>query len=99
MRKAVALPGAVLLAAAALVAQSGRGGGAPPAAAPPACPPSGYAAQNSYGMFAQNDDGFTAYEMVSPCVGKDVRDVAEAIGMARGKVMGIKNVIGVRFRD
>jgi hypothetical protein len=49
-------------------------------------------------MFAQNDDGFTAYEMASPCVGKDVRDVAEAIGMARGKVMGIKNVIGVQFR-
>ena len=100
MRKPVALSGAVLVAAAVLAAQSGRGGGAPPApaAAQPTCPPSGYAAQNSYGMFAQNDDGFTAYEMVSPCIGKDVRDVAEAIGMVRGKVMGIKNVIGVQFR-
>jgi hypothetical protein len=49
-------------------------------------------------MFAQNDDGFTAYEIASPCVGKDVRDVAESIGMARGKIMGIKNVIGVQFR-
>jgi len=49
-------------------------------------------------MFAQNDDGFTAYEIASPCAGKDVRDVAESIGMARGKIMGIKNVIGVQFR-
>ena len=49
-------------------------------------------------MFAQNDDGFTAYEIASPCIGKDVRDVAESIGMGRGKVMGVKNVIGVQFR-
>ena len=99
MRKAVALSAAILVAAAALVAQGGRGGGAPAAAAGQAmCPPSGYAAQGSYGMFAQNDDGFTAYEIASPCVGKDVRDVAESIGMARGKIMGVKNVIGVQFR-
>jgi len=99
MRKAVALSAAILVAAAALVAQGGRGGGAPAAPAGQAmCPPSGYAAQGSYGMFAQNDDGFTAYEIASPCVGKDVRDVAESIGMARGKIMGVKNVIGVQFR-
>ena len=49
-------------------------------------------------MFAQNDDGFTAYEIASPCIGKDVREVAESIGMGRGKVMGVKNVIGVQFR-
>jgi hypothetical protein len=98
MRTAVALSIAVLLTVTALIAQ--RGGGAPPAAANQAatCPATGYAAQGNYGMFAQNDDGFTAYEIASPCVGKDVRDVAESIGMARGKIMGIKNVIGVQFR-
>jgi len=98
MRTALALSVAVLLTVTAVIAQ--RNGGAPAAAADqaPTCPPSGYAAQGSYGMFAQNDDGFTAYEIASPCVGKDVRDVAESIGMARGKIMGIKNVIGVQFR-
>src|SRR4029434_690210 len=77
-----------------------RGGGPAPAGAnqAPTCPASGYAAQGNYGMFAQNDDGFTAYEIASPCVGKDVRDVAESIGMGRGKVMGVKNAIGVQFR-
>ena len=100
MRKAVALSATILLAAAAVVAQGGRGGGAvpPPPAGQATCPPSGYAAQASYGMFAQNDDGFTAYEIASPCIGKDVREVAESIGMARGKVTGIKSVIGVQFR-
>jgi hypothetical protein len=49
-------------------------------------------------MFAQNDDGFTAYEIASPCLSKDVRDVAESIGMGRGKIMGVENVIGVQFR-
>jgi hypothetical protein len=49
-------------------------------------------------MFAQNDDGFTAYEIASPCIGKDVREVAESIGMGRGKVMTVKSVIGVQFR-
>ena len=97
MRTVIALSVAVLLTAAAVVAQRG---GAPPAAANPAptCPASGYAAQGNYGMFAQNDDGFTAYEIASPCVGKDVRDIAESIGMGRGRVMGIKNVIGVQFK-
>src|SRR5262245_59269093 len=99
MRTAIALSIAALLTAgAAVIAQGGRGGA--PAAAPaqaPTCPASGYAAQGNYGMFAQNDDGFTAYEIASPCVGKDVRDVAESIGMGRGKVMGVENVIGVQF--
>src|SRR6476646_4147313 len=98
MRTAIALSVAVFITAAAVVAQ--RAGGPPPAAASqaPICPASGYAAQGNYAMFAQNDDGFTAYEIASPCVGKEVRDVAESIGMGRGKVMGVENVIGVQFR-
>ena len=97
MRKVIALSVAALLACAALLAQ-GRGGTAAPAAQAPACASNGYAAQRSYEMFAQNDDGFTAYEIASPCIGKDVRDVAESIGMGRGKVMTVKSVIGVQFR-
>ena len=100
MQRVAALTVAAMLTGAALFAQGGRGAaGTPPAAAqPPTCPASGYIAQASYGMFAQNDDGFTAYEIASPCVGKDVRDVAESIGMGRGKVMTVKSVIGVQFR-
>src|SRR5215510_1516354 len=98
MRTAISLAVAVLLTAAAVIAQ--RGGGAAPAGAnqAPACPASGYAERGNYGMFAQNDDGFTAYAIASPCIGKDVRDVAESIGMGRGKVMGVENVIGVQFK-
>ncbi len=100
MRRAIALSAAACLTCAALLAQGGGGGPAapPPSQAPPACAANGYAAQRSYGMFAQNDDGFTAYEVASPCVGKDVRDVAESIGMGRGKVMTVNSVIGVQFR-
>ena len=96
MRRAIVLSAAACLTGAALLAQ-GQGGAAPAAQAP-ACAPNGYGAQGYYAMFAQNDDGFTAYEIGSPCIGKDVREVAESIGMGRGKVMGIKNVIGVQFR-
>src|SRR5215510_14365167 len=105
MRTTIPLSIAVLLTAAALMGQGrgggqGRGAGAPatPAAQAPTCPASGYATRGNYGMFAQNDDGFTAYEIASPCSGKDVRDVAESIGMGRGKVMGVENVIGVQFK-
>src|SRR5258705_791357 len=100
MRRAIALSAAACLTCAALLAEGGGGGPAapPPSQAPPACAANGYAAQRSYGMFAQNDDGFTAYEVASPCVGKDVRDVAESIGMGRGKVMTVNSVIGVQFR-
>ena len=80
---------AVLLAGGALLAQ-----GAPQMM----CAPNGYGAKGYYSMFVQNDDGFTAFEIASPCIGKDVRDVAEAIGMGRGKVMSVENVIGVQFR-
>ena len=96
MRIAIALLVAAVLSYAVVGAQ--QGAGPAPGPAPAVCPGSGYAEQASYAMFAQNDDGFTAYEIASPCVGKDVRDVAEAIGMGRGKVMGVKNVIGVQFR-
>ena len=97
MRNVMALSFAALLACAALLAQGG--GTAAPAGAPaPVCAPNGYGAQRYYGMFAQNDDGFTAYELASPCIGKDVRDVAESIGMGRGKVMTVTSVIGVQFR-
>ncbi|HEY3159215.1 MAG TPA: hypothetical protein VGJ78_09680 [Vicinamibacterales bacterium] len=97
MRNIMTLSFAALLACAALLAQGG-GTAAPPGAPAPVCAPNGYGAQRYYGMFAQNDDGFTAYEMASPCIGKDVRDVAESIGMGRGKVMTVKSVIGVQFR-
>src|SRR4051794_118643 len=83
MRRAIALSAATLLTGIALLAQGGAGG---PAVQPPTCPASGYGAQGYYGMFAQNEDGFTAYEIASPCIGKDVREVAESIGMGRGKV-------------
>ncbi len=96
MRRMIAFSVASLLTGAALLAQGG--GGAAPAAPAPVCAPNGYGAQGYYAMFAQNDDGFTAYEIASPCIGKDVREVAESIGMGRGKVMGVKNVIGVQFR-
>src|SRR5262245_31246730 len=98
MRTAIAVSVAVLVTAAAVVAQTacGRARAGPSQAT--TGPASGYAAQRNYGIFAQNDDGFTAYAIASPCIGKDVRDVAESIGMGRGKVMGVENVIGVQFR-
>jgi len=101
MRRVIALSVAALLGGAAVLAQQagGAGGtGAAPAPQAPTCAANGYGAQGYYAMFAQNDDGFTAYEIASPCIAKDVRDVAESIGMGRGKVMGVKNVIGVQFR-
>jgi hypothetical protein len=98
MRRLIALSAAALLTCAALLAQGRAGAPAAAAAQAPVCPPTGYASQRSYGMFAQNDDGFTAYEIASPCVGKEVRDVAESIGMGRGKVMTVNSVIGVQFR-
>jgi hypothetical protein len=55
---------------------------APPAQVP-MCPPSGYSPPY-YAMFGQNGgDGPTAYEIASPCIGKEVREAAIAIGMGR----------------
>ena len=99
MRRVIAFSIATVFTGAALLAQ--QGAGAPPgapAAPAPTCAPNGYGAQGYYAMFAQNDDGFTAYEIASPCIGKDVREVAESIGMGRGRVMTVKSVIGVQFR-
>ena len=102
MRKVYALAAAAaLLTGGALWAQEGGGGrmGGAPAGPPPACPPSGYGAQAYYSIFGQNvGDGATAYEVASPCIGKDVREVAESIGMGRNKLLGLKNVIGVQFK-
>src|SRR5215208_5653023 len=102
MRRVFALGVGALLAGGALLAQEGGGGrgmGAAPAGPPPTCPPSGYGAQAYYAGFGQNGgDGQTFYEISSPCIGKDVRDVAEAIGMGRNRLLGVKNIIGVQFR-
>ena len=105
MRKVYALAAAVaLLAGGVLMAQEeggGRGGrmGGAPAGPPPACPASGYGAQAYYAGFGQNGgDGQTWYEIASPCIGKDVREVAESIGMGRNKLLGVKNLIGAQFR-
>ena len=55
-------------------------------------------AQAYYSLFGQNGgDGQTAYEIASPCIGKEVRDVAQSIGMGRNKLLGVKNVIATMF--
>src|SRR5438034_11106190 len=61
------------------------------------CPPGGYAPP-MYGVFGQNGGGGqTSYEIASPCIPKEVRDAAEAIGMGRNRPLGVKNVITVMF--
>ena len=61
------------------------------------CPPGGYAPP-MYGVFGQNGGGGQAsYEIASPCIPKEVRDAAEAIGMGRTKPLGVKNVITIMF--
>jgi hypothetical protein len=91
---------AALLTAAIVLGQEGGGRGMPqaPAGPAPTCPANGYGAQAYYAGFGQNGgDGQTAYEIASPCIGKDVREVAESIGMGRNRLMGVKNVIGIQF--
>jgi hypothetical protein len=95
MRRLTATCIAAVMSSTMLLAQQPA---APPGAPAQVCAPNGYGAQGYYAMFAQNEDGFTAYEVGSPCIGKDVREVAESLGMGRGKVMGLKNVIGVQFK-
>src|SRR5438046_5521370 len=61
------------------------------------CPPGGYAPP-MYGVFGQNGGGGqVSYEIASPCIPKEVRDAAEAIGMGRTKPLGVKNVITIMF--
>src|SRR5204863_6906988 len=82
----------VASAAALLV---GTAGAQQPAAL--VCPTGGYAAP-MYGVFGQNGGvGQTSYEIASPCLPKEVRDAAEAIGMGRTKPLGVKNVITIMF--
>ena len=101
MRSLLAIAAAPLLTAGLLVAQEdgGRGRGtAAPAAPAPTCPAGGYMPQAYYAPFGQNGgDGVTAYEIASPCIGKDVREVAESIGMGRNRLLGVKNVITAMF--
>lgn len=95
MRTSVASVVAVLFAATAVSAQ--RGMANQPAGPAPTCPSSGYS-QPYYALFGQNGgDGQTAYEIASPCIGRDVRDAAVAIGMGRNRLLGVKNVITIMF--
>ena len=103
MRKVIAVAAVALLAGGVLMAQEagGRGGRgmAAPAGPAPTCPASGYGAQAYYAGFGQNGgDGQTFYEIASPCIGQDVREVALSIGMGRNSLLGVKNVIGAMFR-
>src|SRR5712691_5147958 len=87
--------GLMVISAAALMI--GTSAGAQQQPAPLICPPSGYA-QPMYGVFGQNGGGGqTSYEIASPCIPKEVRDAAEAIGMGRTKPLGVKNVITIMF--
>jgi hypothetical protein len=60
------------------------------------CPPGGYA-KPVYGAFIMNDFLGASYELASPCVSAELRDAAEAIGMGRGRPLGLKNVLTVMF--
>src|SRR5437899_9041680 len=61
------------------------------------CRPGGYAPP-MYGVFGQNGGGGqVSYEIASPCIPKEVRDAAEAIGMGRNKPRVVKNVITIMF--
>src|SRR6266850_6217265 len=99
MRKELVVA-AIALATAGGTALAQRGGMPnQPAGPAPTCPPSGYMPQAYYAGFGQNGgDGQTAFEIASPCIGKDVREVAESIGMGRSRLLGVKNVIGIQFR-
>src|SRR3989442_13724869 len=84
----------IVLSAAAILIGTSAGAQQP---AVPSCTPSGYAPP-MYGVFGQNGGGGqVSYEIASPCIPKEVRDVAEAIGMGRNKPLGVKNVITIMF--
>jgi hypothetical protein len=67
-----------------------------PAPALPTCPASGYA-KPLYGGFGDNDGVIRGYEIASPCIAKETLAAAEALGMARGKPLGILNISTIRF--
>src|SRR5438876_4963120 len=84
----------IVVTAAAILVGTSAGAQQP---AGPSCTPSGYAPP-MYGVFGQNGGGGqTSYEIASPCIPKEVRDAAEAIGMGRNRPLGVKNVITVMF--
>src|SRR5438093_479382 len=86
--------GLMMISVAALLIGTSAGAQQP---APMVCPPGGYAPP-IYGVFGQNGGGGqTAYEIASPCIPKEVRDAAEAIGMGRTKPLGVKNVSTIMF--
>src|SRR5215510_10831336 len=88
MRLPIVVGATALLIATSVAAQQ-------PAAS--VCPPGGYAPP-MYGVFGQNGGGGqTSYEIASPCIPREVRDAAEAIGMGRTKPLGVKNVITIMF--
>src|SRR6266481_8979150 len=84
----------LVASAAALLVGTSAGAQQP---VPVVCPAGGYAAP-MYGVFGQNGGGGqTSYEIASPCIPKEVRDAAEAIGMGRTKPLGVKNVSTIMF--
>jgi hypothetical protein len=96
MRRLLLVSVVALVVGASVGAQRGRPN--QPEQPAPACPPNGYMPQPYYGMFGQNGgDGASAYEIASPCIGQEVRAVADSIGMGRSTVLGVRNVIAVMF--
>jgi len=88
------MPQVLLAAVVALLVGAGAEAQQPAALV---CPPGGYAPP-MYGVFGQNGGGGqVSYEIASPCIPKEVRDAAEAIGMGRNKPLGVKNVITIMF--
>jgi hypothetical protein len=86
--------GLIMISVAALLIGTSAGAQQP---ASMVCPPGGYAPP-MYGVFGQNGGGGqTAYEIASPCIPKEVRDAAEAVGMGRTKPLGVKNVSTIMF--
>jgi hypothetical protein len=49
-------------------------------------------------MAGDNDGQLRGYEIGSPCVGKELRDAAVAIGMGRWKPLGLKTLTTLRFQ-
>lgn len=96
MRTLIITAVGLALAAASLVA-SAQAPQTPPAPPTPTCPPSGYA-KPWYGVAGDNDGIQRGYEIGSPCVGKELRDAALAIGMGRWKPMGLKTLTTLRFQ-
>lgn len=95
LRLAVISGTVMLLASANAQAQT-----ASPTASPtpelPTCPANGYA-KPLYGGFGDNDGVIRGYQIASPCIAKETIAAAEALGMARGRPLGILNISTIRF--